>query len=143
MIKIIAFDLVGVLVTEKDIKLTKEECKLERMFGSNVNDSDYLMEARKIIKKDSIVMRRTEDLINKIYDFKEIVELSAIKRAPHLITNYVYELATLFHVYYTNEKVLKDEDENYTQERMNLIKCVKITIKNALNLIGVTSPEKM
>jgi len=71
VIKIIAFDLVGVLVTEKDIKLTKKECKLERMFGSNVNDSDYLMEARKIIKKDSIVMRRTEDLINKIYEIKD------------------------------------------------------------------------
>jgi len=100
-------------------------------------------EIKKIKEYKTIDSIYAYDLINKIYDFKEIVELSAIKRAPHLITNYVYELATLFHVYYTNEKVLKDEDENYTQERMNLIKCVKITIKNALNLIGVTSPEKM
>ena len=41
MIKVIAFDLVGVLVNEKDIELTLEEDKLERMFGSNRNDSDY------------------------------------------------------------------------------------------------------
>ena len=57
MIKVIAFDLVGVLVTERDIDLTTEEDKLERMFGSNINDFDYLMEARKIIDKDSILMR--------------------------------------------------------------------------------------
>lgn len=71
MIKVIAFDLVGVLVTERDIDLTTEEDKLERMFGSNINDSDYLMEARKIIDKDSILMRTTEELIDKLYKVKD------------------------------------------------------------------------
>lgn len=71
MIKVIAFDLVGVLVTERDIDLTTEENKLERMFGSNINDSDYLMEARKIIDKDSILMRTTEELIDKLYKVKD------------------------------------------------------------------------
>ena len=47
MIKIIAFDFVGVLVNEKDIELTETESKLERMFGPNINDSDYLNNARK------------------------------------------------------------------------------------------------
>lgn len=71
MIKVIAFDLVGVLVTERDIDLTPEEDKLERMFGSNINDSDYLMEARKLIDKDSILMRTTEELIDKLYKVKD------------------------------------------------------------------------
>ncbi len=71
MIKIVAFDLVGVLVNEKDVELTPEEDKLERMFGSNINDADYLMDARKIINKDSILMRTTEDLIDKIYKVKD------------------------------------------------------------------------
>ncbi len=70
MIKVIAFDLVGVLVTEKDIELTPEEEKLERMFGDNYNDADYLIEARKIIDKDSIIMRVTEELIDKLYQVK-------------------------------------------------------------------------
>jgi arginyl-tRNA synthetase len=61
---------------------------------------------------------------------------------PHLITNYVYELATLFHSYYAHEKIVSD-DTIYTSERINLIKTVKITIKNALNLIGVEALEKM
>ena len=70
MIKVIAFDLVGVLVTEKDIELTSEEEKLQRMFGDNYNDSDYLREARKIIDNDSHIMKVTEELIDKLYQIK-------------------------------------------------------------------------
>ena len=47
MIKVIAFDLVGVLVSEKDIELSEVEEKLERMFGPNLNDEDYLKQAKK------------------------------------------------------------------------------------------------
>ena len=82
------------------------------------------------------------DLLNKVYEFEEIVKKSAEKRMPHLITNYVYELATLFHSYYSHEKIIS-EDIIYTSERINLIKTVKITIKNALNLIGVEALESM
>ena len=71
MIKVIAFDLVGVLVSEKDIKLSEVEEKLERMFGPNLNDEDYLIEARKIIEKDSVIMNITETLINKLYKVKD------------------------------------------------------------------------
>ena len=79
MIKVIAFDLVGVLVTERDIVLTKEEDKLERMFGSNISDADYLIEARKLIDKDSILIRTTEELIDKLYQVKEENLLKKIK----------------------------------------------------------------
>jgi len=71
MIKLIAFDLVGVLVNEKDIELNYEEEKLERMFGPNLNDADYLIEGRKLINKDSILMRTTEQLIDKIYNVRD------------------------------------------------------------------------
>jgi len=82
------------------------------------------------------------ELLNKVYEFKTIVEQAAQKRMPHLITNYVYELATLFHSYYAHEKIVS-EDIKYTNERLNLIKTVKITINNALNLIGVKALERM
>ena len=61
---------------------------------------------------------------------------------PHLITNYVYELATLFHTYYAHEKVITD-NIRYTSERIKLIKSVQITIENALNLIGVEALTEM
>ena len=71
MIKVLAFDLVGVLVSEKDIEMSLEEGKLERLFGPNKDDASYLKEARKIIKKDSIIMRTTENLIEKLYEIKD------------------------------------------------------------------------
>ena len=87
----------------------------------------------------------TEDAYNvlkKIYEFKDVVTKAALKKEVHLITNYAYDLATTFHSYYAKEKVIT-EDEKYTKERIMLIRAVKITIANALNLIGVSSPEKM
>lgn len=71
MIKVVAFDLVGVLVNEKNIELSETEEKLERMFGPNLNDTDYLIEARKIIEKDSIIMNITKTLIDKLYKVKD------------------------------------------------------------------------
>ena len=43
MIKVIAFDLVGVLVNEKDIELSRQEDKLERMFGPNINAFSFII----------------------------------------------------------------------------------------------------
>ena len=82
------------------------------------------------------------NVLAKIYEFKETVEKSATKKEVHLITNYAYELANLFHSYYASEKIITD-DKTKTTERIYLINAVKITIANALKLIGVTSPEKM
>lgn len=82
------------------------------------------------------------DLIKKVLEFENIVETAAVKQIPHIITTYLYELASLFHNYYNNEKILSD-DETYTYERINLIKTVKITIKNGLDLIGVNALEEM
>ena len=71
MIKVIAFDLVGVLVSEKDINMSFEEEKIERLFGPNINDSDYLKEARKIIEKDNVIIRTTETLIERLYEVRD------------------------------------------------------------------------
>ena len=79
MIKVIAFDLVGVLVSEKDIELSEVEEKLERMFGPNLNDEDYLIEARKIIEKDLEIINTTKVLINKLYKVKDKKMFKKIK----------------------------------------------------------------
>ena len=82
------------------------------------------------------------NLINKVYEFKDIVNQASLKLMPHYITNYLYDLANLFHTFYSKEKIISD-DMKYTLERINLIECVKITIKNALSLIGVEALNKM
>ncbi|MEG2311665.1 MAG: arginine--tRNA ligase, partial [Bacilli bacterium] len=100
---------------------------------------------KSIVLKDDYVTLEGEKILNimfKLYQFEDVVKLSANNMAPHIVTNYVYELATLFHSFYAKEKVLTD-DLLATKERINLIKAVGIVIKNSLRLIGVKAPNKM
>ncbi len=81
-------------------------------------------------------------IINKLLMFTDTVIATANKKEPHLICNYIYELATLFHSYYGKEKFITD-DEEYTSDRMVLLSAIKIVINNALNLIGIIPREEM
>ena len=81
-------------------------------------------------------------LILKVYEFTDVIEAAALKKEPHLITNYVYELASMFHNYYGKHRILTD-DVNISEQRLGIIKSVGITINNALRLIGVKAPSKM
>ena len=81
-------------------------------------------------------------IINKLLMFTDTVITAANKKEPHLICNYIYELATLFHSYYGKEKFITD-DEEYTADRMVLLTAIKIVINNALNLIGIIPREEM
>ena len=80
--------------------------------------------------------------MNKLMKFQDTIINAVEKQQPHLICNYVYELATIFHSYYTKEKILSNNEE-YTAERMNLLKAIKIVINNSLNLIGIIPREQM
>jgi arginyl-tRNA synthetase len=83
------------------------------------------------------------DLLKKLGEFPLAVAEAAQKRMPHRITNYIFELASVFHSFYNAEKVLDMDNKERTQARLALIKSAKITLKNALELIGVSAPEKM
>lgn len=82
------------------------------------------------------------DILNKLYEFEDTVLLAAIKKQPHIIANYAYNLATLFHSYYTKEKIITDNME-YTNERILLIKAIKTVLVNSLDLIGIIPREEM
>ncbi|MFD2680784.1 arginine--tRNA ligase [Bacillus seohaeanensis] len=83
------------------------------------------------------------DLLKNLGDFPQIIADSAEKRTPHRIANYTNELAAAFHSFYNANKVLDDDNKELTTARLALIKSVKITLQNALALIGVSAPEKM
>lgn len=103
---------------------------------------DYNKDIKLIDNYETLKSEYALNLLNKIYEFRENVINSAKRLAPHIITNYVYDLAQCFHTFYAHEKVLTD-NEIYTSERINLICATAITIKNACNLIGVNAPDKM
>jgi arginyl-tRNA synthetase (EC 6.1.1.19) len=83
------------------------------------------------------------ELLKKLGEFPQVVAEAAEKRMPHKVTQYVYELAYLLHSYYNAEKVLDESAPDLMKARLALMAAVKITIANALRLIGVSAPEKM
>ena len=85
---------------------------------------------------------KATELMKKIAEFEPTIESAATHRAPHRITNYIQDLAAHFHKFYNDEKVLTDDLEK-TKALIALIDAVRITLHNALNLVGVTAPESM
>ncbi|MCS4486517.1 arginine--tRNA ligase [Staphylococcus americanisciuri] len=82
------------------------------------------------------------ELLKKVAEFETVIEGAAEARAPHRITNYIQDLAAHFHKFYNAEKVLT-EDTIKTQAHLALIDAVRITLRNALSLVGVSAPESM
>lgn len=92
----------------------------------------------------SLLTREKEtDLLKQLAKFPQVIADAAEKQTPHKITQYVFDLASLLHSFYNAEKVLDIENQELTKARILLMKTVKITLANALRVLGVTAPEKM
>ena len=104
--------------------------------------NNYKQEIKPINNFHTITEPIAYTIMNKLLNFTDTVISVSVKQQPHIICNYVYELATLFHSYYSSEKFIT-EDEEYTRERMVLLKAIKIVINNSLNLIGIIPREQM
>jgi arginyl-tRNA synthetase len=81
-------------------------------------------------------------LIRKIADLPGEVLFAAKNLEPHRLAHYAYELATLFHGFYTTCRVLT-EDPVLREARLVLVNASRITLRNTLKLLGVTAPERM
>ena len=70
-IKLIMLDLVGVLVFERDDVLNDKEDKIERLFGPNLSDEEYLNNKINIIYDKNELIDITKNIINKLYYVKD------------------------------------------------------------------------
>jgi len=77
------------------------------------------------------------ELMFKLLTWPDVVLDAADKRLPHRITEYGKELATVFHSFYEKCKVLG------SPARLALVDASRITLRNVLELLGISSPEKM
>ncbi|MBZ9569298.1 arginine--tRNA ligase [Patescibacteria group bacterium] len=82
------------------------------------------------------------NLIKQLIRFPEIIEDTAKDYQVQRIPQYAIDLATVFHQFYRDCRVLS-EDGPLTQARLGLILATKQVIKNTLNLMGISAPEKM
>jgi arginyl-tRNA synthetase len=81
-------------------------------------------------------------LLKLMVKFPEEIHDSASSFEPHRIANYLLKLAQLFHKFYTEHRVLSD-DMVKTNTYLSLCDGVRIILKNGLNLLGVSAPERM
>ena len=81
-------------------------------------------------------------LMRKMADFGNLIALAARDREPFRLTHYAQDLAALFHSFYTECKVLTDDDA-LTRARLALCDATRIMLALTLGLLGVSAPEKM
>lgn len=92
-----------------------------------------------------MILRTAESaksLILKLEEFKSVIVLSAQNRTVYTICRYVQELAAEFHSFYNSNRVICD-DKELMKSRLALMVAIKTTLKNALDILAVSAPEKM
>ncbi|VVB82648.1 Arginine--tRNA ligase [uncultured archaeon] len=80
------------------------------------------------------------NLVKKISEFPEVVELAQKDLNPALIANYSFELAQKFNEFYHSSPVIGDKSEAF---RLMLVDAFRTTIKNSLYLLGIEVLEQM
>ena len=103
----------------------------------------------KSIESENFNPNAYEDkILRKIFEWPKIIESASSKLEPHKIPYYLYELSTLFHSYWSKG----NEDPEYRfiengrlkrEESLIFVSLISIVIKNGMNILGVSLPEKM
>ena len=109
---------------------------------------NFKVEKKTTIKKIDINFNKYEkDILKKIFEWPKIIRIASIKYEPHRIPFYLYQLATLFHSYWSKG----NEDENYKfikdgkvdNNIIIIIQLILIVLQNGMKILNVSLPNKM
>lgn len=92
------------------------------------------------VSPDWIPNENEQDLVRTLAKFPQVIEDSANKKRIHSITQYCQDLANSFNKFYKAEQVIGSDVED---TRLILVEKSKIILRNALDILGVSAPEKM
>ncbi len=81
-------------------------------------------------------------LVRKLVLLPELIEIVALSLEPHHLTYYAQELATAFHSFYMQCRVVS-QDEAMTKARLKLVEAAKTVLARTLHLLGMNAPERM
>src|SRR4051812_12147392 len=82
-------------------------------------------------------------LARVVVRFPEVVEDAAAAQETHAITTYATELATAFHAFYRDARVVDPGDPARSARRLALVEAARLTLAGALGLLGISAPEAM
>ena len=90
-----------------------------------------------------LVHERELEVLRKLSELPEVVELACVDRAPHKVTTWVRELADRFHGFYHDCYVIGDVPPELTHARLWLVEAARVGVSIGLDLLGVSAPESM
>lgn len=82
-------------------------------------------------------------LIRKLARFPLIIEDACQSCKPHIVANYLYEVASTFNEFYRDCPVLSELDQTLRSSRLALVNATTIVLRNALDLLGISAPKEM
>ncbi len=89
------------------------------------------------------ILEKERQLIIKLYSFEPVLKQAAQEYSPALIANYLYELAKEYSQYYHDTPILKEENKDVFNFRLQLSNTIGIVIKTSMGLLGIDVPDKM
>ncbi|KQT23830.1 arginine--tRNA ligase [Chryseobacterium sp. Leaf405] len=92
---------------------------------------------------DAVYNQQEKELIMLLANYKAIVEKAAESLSPALVANYLYDLVKSYNSFYQSNQILKIDDENLKQFRLNLSDLTAKTIKKSLQLLGIKTVNRM
>ena len=95
------------------------------------------------VSKDEGLHAKEQALIKKILDLPDEVLRCAEDYGVHRLTTYAIELARTFHHFYDACRVIQPEKPGLTERRLEICRATKHALKGALDLLGVSAPERM
>jgi arginyl-tRNA synthetase len=84
-----------------------------------------------------------QGLAREVLRLPEVVEDAATAEATHGVTAYATELATVFHGYYRDRRVMDPADPVTSAARLALVDAARIALRSTLGLLGISTPEQM
>jgi arginyl-tRNA synthetase len=98
------------------------------------------------IPRENIELLENESemrIIKQISLFDEILDRVTEKLSPHYLADYLEKLASLFHKYYAENKIVDTDNMRLSNARLNLAFAVRRVLSEGLNLIGISALERM
>lgn len=93
---------------------------------------------------ESVLLNEPEELklLKTMSTFPATIESSALELAPHKMIFYLMELAGQLHSYYNKHKVITD-DIPLSRARLCMIRALQVVLKNGLDMLGLSAPDRM
>jgi len=131
-----------------DLKLAKEKSEKNPIFYIQYAHARIctILEQNNNIDNPNLSLLNHEQEIKLIYlliEFEDLILKLSENLEPQLLANYLFNLATKFHKYYSTCRVINDDNDELTKSRLYLIKAIKITLSNGLGILGISNPERM